>query len=226
MTANNDYNNNEKETIEFKIKRPSFPPKIDPKELVAKLINHKSKSPKVPNEFFIYRAALVKELKENNCRVKMTKVSTIASESWNLETLKVKTEYRKLARETENLYNKALSSLDYNDLVDLNLNLGLFLNDINNNNLQKGEISITQGLGLDIFGSPFLSYNHNDPILNPFNFVSNDINNELINSNSLPPSPTLSLISYSTSNGFSTQSSPIIWSMPESPLVSIPNPTP
>src|SRR4051794_39390969 len=67
------------------VKRPSFPPSIDTKSLVSNLLKHKNKNPKMPNEFFIYRAALVKELKANNYKIKMTKLSTLAANSWSQE---------------------------------------------------------------------------------------------------------------------------------------------
>ncbi|RIA82375.1 hypothetical protein C1645_788459 [Glomus cerebriforme] len=91
------------------VKRPTFPPFIDTEILVANLLKRKTKNPKMPNEFFIYRAALVKELKANNYKIKMTKLSTLASESWSQETSDVKSEYRKLARETERKYLNARS---------------------------------------------------------------------------------------------------------------------
>ncbi|CAG8449207.1 10057_t:CDS:2 [Funneliformis caledonium] len=93
----------------FSIKRPPFPPSIDTEYLVENLLKRKSKNPKMPNEFFIYRAALVKELKANNYKIKMTNLSTLASRSWNQEPSQVKSEYRKLARETERQYLKVRS---------------------------------------------------------------------------------------------------------------------
>ncbi|CAB4381720.1 unnamed protein product [Rhizophagus irregularis] len=96
------------------VKRPSFPPSIDTKSLVANLLKHKNKNPKMPNEFFIYRAALVKELKANNYKIKMTKLSTLAADSWSQEPPIIKSAYRKLARETERQYLNARSSLMLN----------------------------------------------------------------------------------------------------------------
>ncbi|GBC41443.1 hypothetical protein GLOIN_2v1885390 [Rhizophagus irregularis DAOM 181602=DAOM 197198] len=96
------------------VKRPSFPPSIDTKSLVSNLLKHKNKNPKMPNEFFIYRAALVKELKANNYKIKMTKLSTLAADSWSQEPPIIKSAYRKLARETERQYLNARSSLMLN----------------------------------------------------------------------------------------------------------------
>jgi hypothetical protein len=95
---------NTDELTSISIKRPRFPPNIDIEPLVKKLLKHKTKNPKMPNEFFIYRAALVQELKSNNYKIKMTKLSTLASDSWSRETSNVKSAYRRLARETERLY--------------------------------------------------------------------------------------------------------------------------
>src|SRR6266498_2534426 len=104
---NNNNNNKPNDMDDLKsisVKRPSFPPSIDTKSLVANLLKHKTKNPKMPNEFFIYRAALVKELKANNYKIKMTKLSTLAANSWSQEPPSVKSVYRKLARETERQY--------------------------------------------------------------------------------------------------------------------------
>ncbi|GBB96844.1 hypothetical protein RclHR1_02850015 [Rhizophagus clarus] len=106
--------NNMDDLNSISVKRPSFPPCIDTKSLVANLLKHKNKNPKMPNEFFIYRAALVKELKANNYKIKMTKLSTLAADSWSQEPPIVKSEYRKLARETERQYLDARSSLMLN----------------------------------------------------------------------------------------------------------------
>ncbi|CAG8646679.1 1528_t:CDS:1 [Acaulospora morrowiae] len=88
--------------------RPSFPPKICPKDLVINLLRSKSRSPKMLNEFFIYRKAYVEECKKHKLRPKMTKVSSSASVAWHNEPPAVKDEYRRLARETENLYLKEI----------------------------------------------------------------------------------------------------------------------
>jgi hypothetical protein len=112
MNNNDIFNNKPNEMDDLKsisVKRPSFPPSIDTNSLVANLLKHKNKNPKLPNEFFIYRAALVKELKANNYKIKMTKLSTLAVDSWSQESPIVKSAYRKLARETELQYLNARS---------------------------------------------------------------------------------------------------------------------
>ncbi|CAG8717125.1 35693_t:CDS:2, partial [Racocetra persica] len=86
------------------IVRPPYPPTIKPRDLVDNLLKIKSRTPKMLNEFFIYRKALVQELKKKKLRVKMTLVSSQASTYWHQETQQVKEAYRKLARETERLY--------------------------------------------------------------------------------------------------------------------------
>ncbi|CAI2172420.1 3945_t:CDS:2 [Funneliformis geosporum] len=101
--------NNMDDLNSISIKRPPYPPSIDTDYLVENLLKRKSKNPKMPNEFFIYRAALVKELKANNYKIKMTNLSTLASRSWSQESPQVKSEYRKLARETESQYLKIRS---------------------------------------------------------------------------------------------------------------------
>src|SRR6266498_1196042 len=129
---NNNNNNKPNDMDDLKsisVKRPSFPPSIDTKSLVANLLKHKTKNPKMPNEFFIYRAALVKELKANNYKIKMTKLSTLAADSWSQEPPIVKAAYRKLARETERQYLSARSSLDMLNPTKISNN--------NNNNMTK-----------------------------------------------------------------------------------------
>ncbi|CAG8673558.1 16666_t:CDS:2, partial [Dentiscutata heterogama] len=95
-----DYMKTSKETL---VKLP-FPPGIDPKDLVNDLLNSKAQSPKMLNEFFIYRKVYVREIRKQNLRLKMTKVSKLASSSWYQEPSKVKNEYRRIAREVENEY--------------------------------------------------------------------------------------------------------------------------
>ncbi|CAG8604278.1 14467_t:CDS:2, partial [Ambispora leptoticha] len=78
------------------------PPTISPRELVAKLIERGDKNIRMPNEFFIYRAAIVKELKVRGERIKMTEVSAMASDAWKLANRKEKNQYRKLAQKINN----------------------------------------------------------------------------------------------------------------------------
>ncbi|CAG8789865.1 24305_t:CDS:2 [Cetraspora pellucida] len=86
------------------IVKPPYPPTIKPRDLVNDLFKIKSRTPKMLNEFFIYRKALVQELKKKKLRVKMTLVSSQASTYWHQETQQVKEAYRQLAREAERLY--------------------------------------------------------------------------------------------------------------------------
>ncbi|CAG8583633.1 hypothetical protein C2G38_2039845 [Gigaspora rosea] len=81
------------------------PPEIKASELVKDLLSkYESKSPKMLNEFFIYRKAYVQAFKKQNLRPKMTQVSSLASASWHRESSDVKNAYRKIAREAEQLY--------------------------------------------------------------------------------------------------------------------------
>ncbi|CAG8612153.1 27361_t:CDS:1 [Dentiscutata erythropus] len=100
-----DYRKCSKETL---VKLP-FPPGLNPKDLVNDLLNSKAKSPKMLNEFFIYRKVFVQELRKQNLKLKMTKASKLASSSWYQEPSKVKNEYRRIAREVEKEYNFARS---------------------------------------------------------------------------------------------------------------------
>ncbi|RIB14755.1 hypothetical protein C2G38_2094947 [Gigaspora rosea] len=92
-----------KSSTETLIKIP-FPPTIKPDELVLDILKSKSKSPKMLNEFFIYRKVFVQELRKQNLKLKMTKASKLCSNSWHQASSNVKNEYRRLAREVEKLY--------------------------------------------------------------------------------------------------------------------------
>ncbi|KAF0454161.1 MATA-HMG [Gigaspora margarita] len=82
-----------------------YPPEIKASELVKDLLSrYETKSPKMLNEFFIYRKAYVQAFKKQNLRPKMTQVSSLASASWHRESSDVKNAYRKIAREAEQLY--------------------------------------------------------------------------------------------------------------------------
>ncbi|CAG8670198.1 17642_t:CDS:2 [Cetraspora pellucida] len=95
-----------KPSTETHIKLP-FPPTILPEDLVNDLLKSKSQSPKMLNEFFIYRKVFVQELRKQKLRPKMTRASKLASISWHQESSNVKNEYRRLAREVEKLYQNA-----------------------------------------------------------------------------------------------------------------------
>ncbi|CAG8654360.1 2010_t:CDS:2 [Racocetra fulgida] len=96
------------------IVRPPYPPTIKPRDLVDDLLKIKSRTPKMLNEFFIYRKALVQELKKKKLRVKMTLVSSQASAYWHQETQQVKEERRQPQQypstNLENASNISISS--------------------------------------------------------------------------------------------------------------------
>ncbi|CAG8715063.1 16457_t:CDS:1, partial [Dentiscutata heterogama] len=90
---------------ELELPKLPYPPEIKASELVRDLLlKYESKSPKMLNEFFIYRKAFVQAFKKEKLRPKMTHVSSLASASWHKESSDVKNEYRKIAREAEQLY--------------------------------------------------------------------------------------------------------------------------
>ncbi|CAG8480797.1 5269_t:CDS:1 [Scutellospora calospora] len=95
--------NRVKSSTDTLVKIP-FPPTILAEDLVKHLLKSKSQSPKMLNEFFIYRKVFVQELKKQNVKVKMTRASKLASASWYQESSIVKNEYRRLARKVENLF--------------------------------------------------------------------------------------------------------------------------
>ncbi|KAF0469546.1 MATA-HMG [Gigaspora margarita] len=98
----------------IKLKLP-FPPTIKPEELVTNILKSKSQSPKMLNEFFIYRKVFVQELRKQNLKLKMTSASRMASDSWHKASSNIKNEYRRLAREVEKLYIKIRNEKLYDD---------------------------------------------------------------------------------------------------------------
>ncbi|CAG8657225.1 25226_t:CDS:1 [Racocetra persica] len=98
-----------------------YPPEIKADDLVRdSLSKYETKSPKMLNEFFIYRKAFVQEFKKQRLRPKMTQVSSLASTSWHSESNDVKNAYRKIAREAEQLYineRKRRQQLKINDKI-------------------------------------------------------------------------------------------------------------
>ncbi|KAF0441071.1 MATA-HMG [Gigaspora margarita] len=79
-----------------------FPPRVSVSRLVEKRLQAPAHS-KSPNSFFIYRKAFLDEARTHNCKVKMTEISPIISESWKQQPPYVKNVYREIAKEVERL---------------------------------------------------------------------------------------------------------------------------
>ncbi|CAG8707349.1 2903_t:CDS:2 [Cetraspora pellucida] len=95
------------------IVKPPYPPTIKPRDLVNDLFKIKSRTPKMLNEFFIYRKALVQELKKKKLRVKMTLVSSQASTYWHQETQQERRQSQQSSNPSTNLenpFNPSISS--------------------------------------------------------------------------------------------------------------------
>ncbi|CAG8553990.1 7997_t:CDS:2 [Ambispora gerdemannii] len=75
-----------------------FPPKFSLEDLLVTTKKDESTRSKMPNAFIIYRRAFVKTAREEGYRLPMTMVSTMASQSWKLESAVVKTEYKRVAK--------------------------------------------------------------------------------------------------------------------------------
>ncbi|KAG9305378.1 hypothetical protein G9A89_011511 [Geosiphon pyriformis] len=82
-----------------------LPPIIEPVDLLKNLLNKKSQNPRLPNEYFIYRMALVQQLKATGYKFRMTLVSKLSAILWQRCGSKEKNKYRKIAYETEKLFN-------------------------------------------------------------------------------------------------------------------------
>ncbi|CAG8628124.1 14204_t:CDS:1, partial [Ambispora leptoticha] len=79
-----------------------FPPAFSIKDLISNSKSRKSKSkqlPAPPNAFIIYRRAFVKAAREEGHQLPMTVISSMASKSWALESVEVKKEYKRVAKE-------------------------------------------------------------------------------------------------------------------------------
>ncbi|CAG8585844.1 23168_t:CDS:1 [Cetraspora pellucida] len=105
LDPNKPYFYSEDEQITGVSVKPPYPPEIKAGDLVRDLLSkYETKSPKMLNEFFIYRKAFVQAFKKQKLKPKMTQVSSLASTSWHSESTDVKNAYRKIAREAEQLY--------------------------------------------------------------------------------------------------------------------------
>ncbi|KAG9305375.1 hypothetical protein G9A89_011508 [Geosiphon pyriformis] len=97
------------------------PPKTTAEELVNNLLlkTKLTKNPRMPNEFFIYRKVVQKELQAHirKHKVRMTEVSRIAADSWKIAPRRIKTQYRKIAREVEQLYMYKRNSMVFKDSI-------------------------------------------------------------------------------------------------------------
>src|SRR6266542_102997 len=84
-----------------------FPPVIEPKDLIIKKKflqdNPDSKPTRAPNAFIIYRKVFVKSARDQGYILPMTLISPMASASWDQESVEVKEEYKKIAKETHRL---------------------------------------------------------------------------------------------------------------------------
>jgi hypothetical protein len=84
-----------------------FPPIIKPMDLI---VNKKSpqdspngKQIRAPNAFIIYRKAFVKAARDQGYILPMTVISSMASASWDQETITVKEEYKRIAKDAHKL---------------------------------------------------------------------------------------------------------------------------
>ncbi|PKY37471.1 hypothetical protein RhiirA4_438698 [Rhizophagus irregularis] len=88
-----------------------FPPTINIDNLVPVPRRFDGdKPPRSPNAFLIYRKAYVKELHSRRINLRMTQISSMASESWKQEPDSVKAEYKRLEEEAKKRYNEIWTS--------------------------------------------------------------------------------------------------------------------
>ncbi|CAG8631593.1 25968_t:CDS:1 [Gigaspora rosea] len=84
--------------------KPSFPPTIDPRDLITLLPN--GKASKAPNAFLVYRKAFIDAARNDGYSLPMTVISTMASQSWEQESEIVKNEYKQLAKDAFDYRNE------------------------------------------------------------------------------------------------------------------------
>ncbi|KAF0420406.1 MATA-HMG [Gigaspora margarita] len=84
--------------------KPSFPPTIDPRDLITLLPN--GKTSKAPNAFLVYRKAFIDAARNDGYSLPMTVISTMASQSWEQESEIVKNEYKQLAKDAFDYRNE------------------------------------------------------------------------------------------------------------------------
>src|ERR1044072_5048382 len=89
--------------------RPIFPPCINLRELIARHVcTSRNNSGRSPNAFIIYRKAFVETARKDGYQLPMTIVSSMASEAWGLEPEMVKEEYKRLAKEANDIRNRMI----------------------------------------------------------------------------------------------------------------------
>ncbi|RHZ66632.1 hypothetical protein Glove_306g65 [Diversispora epigaea] len=80
----------------------AFPPVINIRDLMTRQTENR----RGPNAFIIYRKIFVETARADGYQLPMTVVSSMASQSWELESEMVKTEYKKLAKEANEIRNE------------------------------------------------------------------------------------------------------------------------
>src|SRR6266542_1753137 len=85
---------------QFDIFKPSYPPIIDPKDLIKKPVK------RAPNAFLIYRKMYFLQAKKEGYHMSMTAISTMAGRSWKQEPEEVKCYYRLLSKEASDYLNE------------------------------------------------------------------------------------------------------------------------
>lgn len=80
----------------------AFPPVINIRDLMTK----QNENRRGPNAFIIYRKVFVETARADGYQLPMTVVSSMASQSWEQESDAVKAEYKKLAKEANEIRNE------------------------------------------------------------------------------------------------------------------------
>ncbi|CAG8541082.1 2361_t:CDS:1 [Acaulospora colombiana] len=84
----------------------AFPPVINIRDLMTKHPDSRA-SARGPNAFIIYRKIFVETARADGYQLPMTVVSSMASQSWEQESEFVKAEYKRLAKEANDIRNES-----------------------------------------------------------------------------------------------------------------------
>ncbi|CAI2186717.1 16417_t:CDS:1 [Funneliformis geosporum] len=92
--------------------KPPFPPIINPRDLVAKQPTGGRTLARAPNAFIIYRKLCVETARSYGYYLPMTVISSMASQSWEEESLAVKAEYKRIAQEATKHYKEMYPKIE------------------------------------------------------------------------------------------------------------------
>ncbi len=171
----------QKNNIPCPLIKPSFPPLIDPKDLL--IIGKDNKPSRSPNAFIIYRKVFFKTIRNEGHVLPMTAISSMASQSWEQEPDEVKKYYKRLAKEAYNYRNECFpkkvnrrKKRERWNIVSFNNNLSISSSSsptVNNQNVSE---NTTENLQL-------LTPTEENPLIDTFMQLNNALLQKIMMSN-------------------------------------------